>query len=58
MLEYKNLSVLGCGQTIVNDVSLSLPEKGTAVLLGPSGCGKTTLLRSTIREDEEGTNKQ
>ena len=30
-----------------------LPDKGTAVILGPSGCGKTTLLRTTIREDED-----
>ncbi len=29
---------------VINDVSLSLPEKGLVVLLGPSGSGKTTLL--------------
>ncbi len=27
------------------DVTLSLPERGIAMLFGPSGCGKTTLLR-------------
>jgi len=29
---------------VINDISLSLPEKGLVVLLGPSGSGKTTLL--------------
>src|SRR5690606_32569645 len=29
---------------VLNDVSLSFPEKGLVVLLGPSGSGKTTLL--------------
>jgi len=53
MLRFKNLNVRGCGQVILRDLELELPERGTAVLLGPSGCGKTTLLRCTIREDEE-----
>ncbi|WP_025724769.1 ABC transporter ATP-binding protein/permease [Acholeplasma granularum] len=29
---------------VLNDVSLTFPEKGLVVLLGPSGSGKTTLL--------------
>lgn len=29
---------------VINDISLTLPEKGLVVLLGPSGSGKTTLL--------------
>jgi len=29
---------------VINNISLSLPEKGLVVLLGPSGSGKTTLL--------------
>lgn len=53
MLRFRNLQVRGCGVTILRDFELELPERGTAVLLGPSGCGKTTLLRCTIREDEE-----
>jgi ABC-type phosphate transport system ATPase subunit len=56
MLRFKNLDVRGCGQVILRDFELELPERGTAVLLGPSGCGKTTLLRCTIREDEEDPN--
>ena len=29
---------------VINDISLTLPDKGLVVLLGPSGSGKTTLL--------------
>jgi putative spermidine/putrescine transport system ATP-binding protein len=29
----------------VNDLSLTIPDKGYCCLLGPSGCGKTTILR-------------
>ena len=32
-------------KTVLNDLSLSLPEGKTIVVMGPSGCGKTTLLR-------------
>ncbi len=53
MLRFRNLQVRGCGVNILRDFELELPDRGTAVLLGPSGCGKTTLLRCTIREDEE-----
>lgn len=30
---------------ILDDLSLTLPERGILCLMGPSGCGKTTLLR-------------
>ncbi len=29
---------------VINDTSLTLPDKGLIALIGPSGCGKTTLL--------------
>ena len=29
---------------VINDVSLTLPEKGMVAVFGKSGCGKTTLL--------------
>ncbi len=32
-------------QIILQDFTLSLPDKGIVCLQGPSGCGKTTLLR-------------
>jgi phosphate transport system ATP-binding protein len=53
VLRYEQLSIAGCGVPIVSGLDLTFPEKGTAVLLGPSGCGKTTLLRCTIRTDED-----
>ena len=53
MIRFRRLTVKGCGETILRELELELPDRGTAVLLGPSGCGKTTLLRSTIREDED-----
>ncbi len=53
MIQYRNVTVTGCGVTIIDGLDLELPDKGTAVILGPSGCGKTTLLRTTIREDED-----
>lgn len=53
MIKYRNVTVTGCGVRIIDGLDLELPEKGTAVILGPSGCGKTTLLRTTIRDDEE-----
>jgi len=31
---------------VINDTTLTLPEKGFIALLGPSGCGKTTLLNA------------
>jgi ABC-type phosphate transport system ATPase subunit len=53
VIHFKKLTVRGCGQMILRELELTLPDRGTAVLLGPSGCGKTTLLRSAIREDED-----
>jgi ABC-type phosphate transport system ATPase subunit len=53
MIRYSKMTVRGCGEVILRDLDLCLPDRGTSVLLGPSGCGKTTLMRSTIREDED-----
>ena len=53
MIRFSQLSARGSGKAILGPLDLELPERGTAVLLGPSGCGKTTLLRCTIREDED-----
>ena len=33
------------GQTVVDDLSLELPDGSLTVLVGPSGCGKSTTLR-------------
>jgi len=37
------------GTTAVDELSLSIPEGKTTVLVGPSGCGKTTSLRMINR---------
>ena len=31
---------------VINNVTLTLPEKGLVCFYGPSGCGKTTLLNA------------
>lgn len=43
-IEIKHIHKEFNGQKIIDDFSLSLPEKGTVCFFGPSGCGKTTLL--------------
>ena len=44
-IEIRNLSKRLGGKTILDRVSLDIPEGGLLALLGPSGSGKTTLLR-------------
>ena len=31
---------------VIDNTSMTLPDKGIVCLLGPSGCGKTTLLNA------------
>ncbi|WP_047690327.1 amino acid ABC transporter ATP-binding protein [Kocuria sp. ZOR0020] len=45
MLELKNVSKAYGDNTVLNNVSLNLPDGQTTVILGPSGSGKSTLLR-------------
>lgn len=47
----------GQRQPAVADVSFSIPEGNTCVLIGPSGCGKTTIMKMINRliEPTEGT---
>ena len=44
MIKISNLSKHYGNQKVLNDINLSLPDKGLIAFLGPSGCGKTTLL--------------
>ena len=44
-IELKNLKKSVSEGTVINDISLHIPEGKFFALLGPSGCGKTTLLR-------------
>lgn len=48
MLELKNITKSYHGNTVLNDISLSI-EKGEIIsILGPSGSGKTTLLNAIL----------
>ncbi len=44
-----NLNVSYDGQSVLNNISLSIPRRQITAIIGPSGCGKTTLLRSINR---------
>lgn len=46
ILEIKNLLVRMGEQTILNDVSLHVPQGGIVTVLGSNGVGKTTLMRA------------
>lgn len=44
---------VGFAQTrVLEDVTLSVPEKGVTAVMGPSGCGKSTLLRCFNRMND------
>jgi osmoprotectant transport system ATP-binding protein len=49
MIELDHVSKRYDGRTIVDDLSLSVPDGAFCVLLGPSGCGKSTTLRMINR---------
>lgn len=45
MIEIQNVRMAYGDKLVLNDLSLSFPERGMFAILGPSGRGKTTLLR-------------
>lgn len=55
-LELRNITKRYKGETVLNDISLSVAEGETLVLFGPSGAGKTVLLRLVcgVIEPEDG----
>ncbi len=48
LVELRNLTLKFNGQTILNDINLSIPKGQTVVIIGESGCGKTMLLKSVV----------
>lgn len=44
-VELKNVTKRFDNNTVIDDLSLSIPQGSMVTLLGPSGCGKTTVLR-------------
>jgi osmoprotectant transport system ATP-binding protein len=49
MIEIDRVSKAYGDRTVVDDLSLTVPEGAFCVLLGPSGCGKSTTLRMINR---------
>ena len=46
MLEIKDLRAGYEDRTVLNNLTLTIPEGKVTVILGPNGCGKSTLLKS------------
>jgi branched-chain amino acid transport system ATP-binding protein len=49
MLEIKNLTVYYGHALALEDISITVPDKGLTVVIGPNGAGKTTLLKTISR---------
>ena len=47
-LELKNVTKAYGSFKALDDISVTIPEGKTTVILGPNGCGKTTLLRHIV----------
>lgn len=48
LVETKSLSLRFGKQTILNDISISIPRGQTLAIIGESGCGKTMLLKTLV----------
>ena len=44
-IAFRAVTTILSGETVLKDISFSLPKGERLVILGPSGCGKTTILR-------------
>ena len=47
-IQLERLRIVRGGNTVLNDVTVSVSEGIITGLLGPSGCGKTTLMRTVV----------
>ena len=48
-ISVKNLSVAYENNTIIEDLSLSIPKVKISIIIGANGCGKSTLLKTIAR---------
>lgn len=48
-ISIENLNVFFDRNHVLQDISVTIPDKKVIAIIGPSGCGKTTLLRSCNR---------
>lgn len=48
-LEAKDLQIRYGDRTIVENLSVSIPDEKITVIIGPNGCGKSTLLKAMTR---------
>nr|MBP8969038.1 ABC transporter ATP-binding protein [Lachnospiraceae bacterium] len=46
MLEFKNVSVVKNGTTLLKDINLNIETGKLTVFIGPNACGKTSLLQT------------
>ena len=46
MIEFHHVCVAYSRDTVLKDISFTVPEGSITTLIGPNGCGKTTLLRA------------
>ncbi|PMK03236.1 Fe(3+) dicitrate ABC transporter ATP-binding protein FecE [Vibrio sp. 10N.261.55.A7] len=57
MLQTQNLSVAYGKQTIIPNLSVSIPKGKITALIGPNGCGKSTLLKTLVRINKPSSGK-
>lgn len=50
LLEFRDVTVVREGRTVIDRVSLRLDEGEHLAILGPNGAGKSTLIRTILRE--------
>jgi iron complex transport system ATP-binding protein len=50
LIEFKNVSVVRDSRTLLDAVSLTIPEGEHIAILGPNGAGKSSLIRTITRE--------
>ena len=52
-LQAKDLQIRYGERTIVDDLSIAIPDGKITVIIGSNGCGKSTLLRCLNRMNDE-----